>query len=72
MWARELKDWKSKKETIIDESQVRNNKNWLQLKKSIKGYGCSLTEFTWNKVEKCNHMDMTVEKIINTIITKDI
>lgn len=46
MLARELKDWKSKKETIIEESQVRNNKNWLQLNKSIKGYGCSLTEFT--------------------------
>lgn len=41
------KIWKSKKGTIIDESHVKSNKNWLNItEKSVKEYGCRITEFT--------------------------
>lgn len=67
------KIWKSKKGTIIDESHVKSNKNWLNItEKSVKEYRCRITEFTQNEMEKSDQIDEIIEKIINTLITKDI
>lgn len=47
------KIWNCQKETIIDESHVRSNENWVNTtEKSIKGKGCRITEFTQNEMGK--------------------